>query len=163
MLTARWVQTMTRLLLVLGTVSGGSFTSVARSDEPAPAVAAAAPADAPADETKLTGDWKLVKLGDEAVPADADITLSVTAEGKLAGSTGVNRFFGGFDDTGKKLFGPLGMTRRAGPPDETARETAFTKALDEVTRFTIEKDQLTLLAGDKPRLVFSRVKPKAEE
>jgi heat shock protein HslJ len=158
----RWVQTMARLLLVLGAVGSAGYNLAAYGDEPAPAEGAA-PAEAPAGEAKLTGDWKLVKLAGDAVPADADITLSVTAEGKVAGSTGVNRFFGGLDEQEKKLFGPLGMTRRAGPPDAMARETAFTKALDEATRFTVKKDQLTLLAGDKPRLVFERVKPKAEE
>ncbi len=162
MSSIRWVQMIVRLLLVLGAVGGGCFSVTANGDESGPAEGAA-PAAVPAGEAKLTGDWKLIKLDGDAVAADAEITLSATAEGKVAGSTGVNRFFGGLDEKGKKLFGPLGMTRRAGPPDAMARETAFTKALDEATRFTVEKDQLTLLAGDKPRLVFERVKPKAEE
>jgi heat shock protein HslJ len=162
MCKSRSMRSALRLLLVLGTVSRGGFDSIAVGNEPAPHAEASAPA-APAAEAKLTGDWKLVKLGDDAVPADAEITLSVTAEGKVTGSTGVNRFFGGLDEQGKKLFGPLGMTRRAGPADAMARETAFAKALDESTRFAVKEDQLTLLAGDKPRLVFERVKPKAEE
>jgi heat shock protein HslJ len=107
---------------------------------------------------KLAGDWKLIKLGEDKVPADVEITLSVTAEGKVSGSTGVNRFFGGLAKE-ISLFGPLGMTRKAGPPEAMERESAYTKALGEVTAFAIEKDQLTLSAGDKPRLVFERIKP----
>ena len=113
---------------------------------------------APEGEAKLTGDWKLVKLGEEATAAGSMVTLSVDSEGKVSGSTGVNRFAGQLAKE-KKLFGPLAMTRRAGPPEAMALEAALTKALDEATRFTIKDDQLTLLAGDKPRLVFQRQKP----
>ncbi len=109
-------------------------------------------------EAKLTGDWKLVKLGEEPTAAGSMVTLSVDAEGKVSGSTGVNRFAGKLAAE-KKLFGPLAMTRRAGPPEAMALEAAFTKALDEATRFTIKDGKLTLLAGDKPRLVFERQKP----
>jgi heat shock protein HslJ len=109
-------------------------------------------------EPKLSGDWKLVKLGDEATGAGAMVTLSVAADGKVSGSTGVNRF-GGALAKEKKLFGPLAMTRRAGPPEAMAVEAAYTKALDEATRFAIKEDKLTLFAGDKARLVFERQKP----
>jgi heat shock protein HslJ len=51
------------------------------------------------------------------------------------------------------------MTRRAGPPEAMALEAAYTKALDEATRFTIKDDKLTLYAGEKARLVFERQKP----
>jgi len=107
---------------------------------------------------KLTGDWKLIKLGDSETAAGAMVTLSVAEDGKVAGSTGVNNF-GGALAKEKKLFGPLAMTRRAGPPEAMAVEAAYTKALDEATRFAIKEDKLTLFAGDKPRLVFERQKP----
>ena len=107
---------------------------------------------------KLVGDWQLVMLGDKELPDGVKITLSVTAEGKVSGTTGVNRFFGGLAKE-KILFGPLGMTRIAGPPDAAKREAAYVKALGEATAFEIKEDQLTLSAGDKPRLVFQRVKP----
>ena len=125
--------------------------------------AAANEPPAAADEgaaAKLAGDWQLVKLGEDKIPADAKITLSVTPEGKVSGATGVNRFFGGLAKE-KMLFGPLGMTRVAGPPEAMKREAAYVKALGEVTSLAIEKDQLTLSADDKPRLVFERVKQGA--
>ena len=45
-------------------------------------------------QAQLTGDWKLVKLGDAEAPKGEPITLSVAADGKVSGSTGVNRYFG---------------------------------------------------------------------
>ena len=117
---------------------------------------------APGGEAKLIGDWKLVKLGDEEAPKGAPITLSVNAEGKVSGSGGVNRLFGSLAMMGK-LFGPLGMTRRAGPPEAMAAEAAFTKVLEQATSFTIKDGKLTLLVDGKPRLVFERQKPPKEE
>ena len=52
------------------------------------------------------------------------------------------------------------MTKIAGPPEAAKREATYVKALGEVTSFEIKEDQLTLSAGDKPRLVFQRVKPE---
>jgi heat shock protein HslJ len=109
------------------------------------------------DQPKLTGDWKLVKLNDEEVKAAEKPTLSVSEEGKVSGFAGINRFFGGLAKE-KTLFGPLGMTRKGGPPELSKLEFAYTSALAEVNKFTIEKDTLTLLVDDKPKLVFARVK-----
>ena len=127
-------------------------------------VFAAAPAAGQSDG-KLTGDWKLMKLGEEAPAADLMLTLSVAEDGKVAGSSGVNRFAGKLaqDKGDKKLFGPLVMTRRAGPPAAMAVEAAYTKALDEATRFEIKEDTLSLFAADQPRLVFERQKPVKED
>ena len=119
---------------------------------------------APPDDgdAKLAGDWKLTRLGDDAPAADLMLTLSVAADGKVSGSSGVNRFAGKLADE-KKLFGPLVITRRAGPPEAMAVEAAYTKALDEATRFEIKEDKLTLFAEEKPRLTFERQKPVKEE
>lgn len=104
----------------------------------------------------MTGDWKLVKIGEKEVPKTVPATLGVTADGKVSGDTGVNRFFGQLAKE-KTLFGPLGMTRRAGPPEAMEVEAGFTKALSEVTRFTIKDKSLTLFAGDTPRLILEKV------
>jgi heat shock protein HslJ len=125
------------------------------------AIHAAPPAEG-SGAGNLTGDWKLTKLGDESPAADLMLTLSVAADGKVSGSSGVNRFAGKLSDE-KKLFGPLVMTRRAGPPEAMAVETAYTKALDAATRFEIKDDTLTVFAADKPRLVFERQIPVKED
>ena len=123
------------------------------------------PAAAADGEGKLAGDWKLTTLGDESPAADLMLTLSVAADGKVSGSSGVNRFAGKLaqEKDNKKLFGPLIMTRRAGPPKAMAVEAAYTEALDEASRFEIKEDKLTLFAADKPRLIFERQKPVKEE
>jgi heat shock protein HslJ len=120
----------------------------------------AVPAESQGDG-KLAGDWKLVKLGDESPTADLMLTLSVAADGKVSGSSGVNRFAGKLADE-KKLFGPLVMTRRAGPPEAMAVEASYAKALDEATRFEIKEDKLTLFAVDQSRLTFERQRPVTE-
>lgn len=112
------------------------------------------------DPVALTGDWKLARLGEKETPQAVEATLSVTAEGQVSGSTGVNRYAGRLAKE-KKLFGPLIMTRRAGPPAAMQVEAGLTKALDEATRFSIKDKSLTLFAGDSAVAVFERIeKPK---
>lgn len=117
-------------------------------------VACLAVAASAADD--MTGEWKLVKIGEKDVPKTVAATLGVTADGKVSGDTGVNRFFGQLAKE-KTLFGPLGMTRRAGPPEAMEVEAGFTKALSEVTRFAIKDKTLTLFAGETPRLILEKV------
>jgi len=107
-----------------------------------------------ADE--MTGDWKLVKIGEKEVPKTVEATLSVTAEGKVSGNTGVNRYSGQLAKE-KMLFGPLISTHRAVPPEAMEVESGLTKGLGEATRFTIKEKTLTLFAGDTPRLLFEKV------
>jgi heat shock protein HslJ len=112
------------------------------------------------DPAALTGDWKLLKIGDKEVPKTVEATLSVTAEGKVSGSTGVNRYSGQLAKE-KKLFGPLISTLSAGPKEAMEVEAGLTKALEEATRFTVKDKTLTLFAGDTPRLLFEKIeKPK---
>jgi heat shock protein HslJ len=116
----------------------------------------ALPASLPAaDEMSMTGEWKLVKIGDKEVPKSVTATLNVTAEGKVSGNTGVNGYSGQLAKE-KKLFGPLISTRRAGPPEAMEVESGLTKGLGDATRFTLKDKTLTLFAGDTPRLVFER-------
>jgi len=113
-----------------------------------------------ADEMSLTGDWKLVRIGAKEVPKTVEATLSVTADGKVSGNTGVNRYSGQLAKE-KTLFGPLISTRRAGPPEAMEVESGLTKGLGEATRFTVKEKTLTLFAGDTPRLIFEKIeKPK---
>ena len=104
----------------------------------------------------MTGEWKLVKIGESETPTSVTATLNVTAEGKVSGSTGVNSYSGQLAKE-KKLFGPLISTRRAGPREAMEVESALTKAMSEATRFEVRNKQLTIYAGETPRLVFERV------
>jgi arylsulfatase len=118
---------------------------------------APAAAARPADKATMAGEWRVQKFGKEAIPAGVEApTLSVAADGNVSGSTSVNRISGALSKGDGKVFGPLSMTQRAGPPAAMKVEATFTKALVAVTRCRVQNDTLTLFAGDEPRLVLSK-------
>ena len=141
----------------------------AEPDPPAEAATPPAEPEAPADpetpeETEapdmkvdLSGTWNLVRIGDEAVPEGIEVpNLTFEADGTVQGFAGVNRIGGSLQKEGDLLFGPLMMTRMAGPEPAMTLEMNFSAALSKVTQATIEGDTLTLSAPDQPDVVFSR-------
>jgi heat shock protein HslJ len=113
----------------------------------------------PAKADSIQGaEWRLTMIEGINVPADAIITMQLTSDKKLAGSTGVNRYFGTYtsDSPGFIRFSPLGMTRRAGTPEAMKLEAQFVGAMERVTEFRIEGDSLKLGDGDKSLLVWRR-------
>jgi heat shock protein HslJ len=111
----------------------------------------------------LEGTWQLESLEGHTLPDPARRRpmLTVTAEGAVHGSTGVNRFSGVLDPDGRGLFGPLATTRRAGPPEAMALEAAFLKALDSATAVEARDDQIVLGGAATPRLILNRTDPAA--
>ncbi len=70
--------------------------------------------------------------------------LVLTAEGKLSGFAGCNRFMGGYHSTHSRLqTGPLATTRMA-CPQGMELERRFLQTLQSVDRFRIEEDTLNL-------------------
>jgi heat shock protein HslJ len=113
---------------------------------------------------ELVGDWQLTKLGDQKIelsPESPD--LSVAAEGKVSGSTGVNRFGGMLAAKAPPLFGPLFTTRRAGEPAAMKIENDYVKALSKVTSSKTEGEQLQLLDAEKKVLLTFQRKKKTDE
>jgi heat shock protein HslJ len=115
------------------------------------------PARGKAVDAMAEGPWMLVKLNGKPVDG-RDISLEFDAKARrAAGSTGVNRWSGGYQLSGQSLeFGPLITTRRAGPPEAMQLEREFTQALENVTEIAHEGERLVLSDGDKARLVFER-------
>jgi heat shock protein HslJ len=112
-------------------------------------------------DTHPTGSWVLVKMNGEKVEGRSP-TIKFTEKG-IVGSTGVNRFFGGYAEEGEKLFGDgMGMTRRGGPPEAMKLERDYMKALQAVTKHRIEEEQLILENGDKVKLIF-KAEPEKKE
>ena len=67
----------------------------------------------------------------------------------LSGSTGCNRFFGGFELVdGGLLLTPGGMTMMACPEDVMRQEQALLEALKAATGYRITGERLELLEGD---------------
>lgn len=108
----------------------------------------------PVEQAKLEGTWTLKTLGATDVSQVAEPPqLTITADNKVSGSTGINRLSGSLAE-GDKLFGVLAMTRRAGPPAAMKLEHEFTQALGQVDAYEVEATELRLLAGGEVLLVF---------
>lgn len=119
------------------------------ADSHAPAV--------PGDLTAST--WRLEALGAGAAAASpiagTEVSVTFTADGRISGTGGCNRFFGTYEsgEGGSLTFSPLGATRMACPPEIMSQEDSFFVALGRVTSFAIEDDRLSLAAGDEGRVV----------
>lgn len=117
----------------------------------------------PVAASLLRGEWQLVRIGDKPIGEGLETpVMKVTDEGSVSGSTGVNRFFGGLADKGDTLFGPLGSTRRAGPPAAMKLEASFLAALGKATDFCRGTDKLRLLDAEDKVLLLFQAKPAAE-
>jgi heat shock protein HslJ len=111
----------------------------------------------------IVGDWNLhcINRVPVAVPQGARVpSLSFTPDGRVSGFAGVNRVSGGFDPAtladGRLSFGPMAMTKMAGPPELMKLEDEFTQALSKVTRARIDADQLVFSSNDADLMRFNR-------
>lgn len=89
---------------------------------------------------------------------DAEITAMFdSAKGQVAGSAGVNRYFGGYELKDNKLSipGPLASTMMAGPQPLMDQETEYLTALQAAESYKIEGDKLTITCGGKV-LIFRK-------
>jgi heat shock protein HslJ len=103
------------------------------------------------DAHDLVGpEWKVTSIGGEVLLLDEDAGertpfLTFDAEGKVAGSSGVNRVMGGYELDGDELRLPaLASTRMAGPPAAMAVESRFLAALGTGGPVRLDGDELTI-------------------
>lgn len=123
--------------------------------DPAPVelalTAVGAPAGPPVAEASLTETyWKLLEVSGapvEVAEAMREPSLVLGADGRFAGSGGVNRLMGGYTAgaPGALSFSQVATTLMAGPPAAMAQEQAIVAALGAVTGYRIGGDRLTLL------------------
>lgn len=119
--------------------------------------------ETPVKQASLQGNWILKTMaGAEVTGTEEQPQLSITADGKVSGSTGVNRVAGGLAE-GDKLFGPLATTRRAGPPKAMEVEFAFTQALAAADAYQVAEGKLQLLANGEVVLEFEAAPRDAEQ
>jgi heat shock protein HslJ len=110
--------------------------------------------------TPLTGtEWTLVELDGKPVAITDGMrtpTLQLDSTNKrVSGTSGINRYFGGYESKGAALkFGPFAGTKIGGPPAAMAVERAFLKALASVSSWNITSNRLALKAGDETVLHF---------
>jgi heat shock protein HslJ len=94
--------------------------------------------------------WVPLRIDGQLVPEDAGLSLTVTFDGKVSGTTGCNRFTGTADlDAGVMTLGPLTVTEMAClDPKAMEREAAWLKALTEVRWFIAAPEGLWLQRED---------------
>jgi len=110
------------------------------------------------------GEWQLISYGDPQAPmmvaTHSLVTLLLNEEeGQVGGSTGCNRYGGGYTLDGQALtFSAMFMTEMACVDSSLmAQERAFLDALGAVNRYEIVDGQLILYYGEGQQLVFEAV------
>lgn len=105
----------------------------------------------PVTPITLTGTtWEAngINNGREAVVSlveDTTVTAAFGTDGTVTGSTGCNRYNGGYTVTGNSIkIGPLAMTRMACSEPITIQEKAFLEAMQNATVYNITGDRLEL-------------------
>lgn len=135
-------------LLVLLSVLAAAVTQACASN----------PTGAPTAGELVDVDWACVKIEGRAVPEAAEVTVRFEADGRAAGSTGVNRWFGTWTTLGDADLdiSTLGTTRRAGPPELMQVEQDFLEALQRVERARLDEGRLQLMKDGKTLLELVR-------
>ena len=75
-------------------------------------------------------EWRVEEIASRGVLDDVHPTIRFGDDGRVSGSTGVNRFTGTYELDGEQLtVGPLATTRMAGPPAAMDQEQRFLAVL----------------------------------
>ncbi|NEX17688.1 MAG: hypothetical protein C1943_13945 [Halochromatium sp.] len=103
-------------------------------------------------------EWRVRSLAGEPVPDAVAVSISFLEDNRIAGSSGCNRFMGGYELTGEGLsFGQIAGTMMACPELQMQTEQRFLGLLQAVTRFEIPADgQLQLVTSDDQRITAER-------
>lgn len=102
-------------------------------------------------------EWKLTSLnGKDYATLSPPVTLTLSADNKVAGFAGCNRYFGSYTFKDADLgFNGLGSTKMY-CQEKMEVEDAFLKAMGEVNRFELTADKLMLQKDESVLMEFSR-------
>ena len=103
----------------------------------------------------LTGKvWALTELMGKPPMAGTGISAEFTADGKVAGSAGCNRYSGTYTVSGGNITfsTQMAMTMMMCEQAVMDQESAYMQALGEAKTFAVNGDQLTLTGGDGTQL-----------
>lgn len=105
--------------------------------------------------------WQLTDWSESGSDPSAFKITASFEEGRMAGKSGVNNYFGPYTaGPGDKFnVGPTGSTRMAGPPAAMQAEQAFFKLLEQVRTWRRTGDQLTLADADSKALLIFTATP----
>lgn len=103
----------------------------------------------PAAAAGLAGsEWRPTQIADNPLPDDSGMFVRFESDGRLAGHTGCNAFFGSYGLEGDRIeIGPLGVTKMACEGPVMDRETLFMKAL--AAARTFQRDGTRLMLWDE--------------
>jgi heat shock protein HslJ len=113
----------------------------------------------PASQTgggDLTGKvWALTELTGKPPVAGTGISAEFSADGKLSGSAGCNRYSGTYTVSGNSITfsSPMASTMMMCDAAVMEQENAYLKALGEAKTFEVKSDQLTLTGANNTSLV----------
>ncbi|KZB54986.1 hypothetical protein AUP42_06205 [Thalassospira lucentensis] len=120
----------------------------------------------PADWSAIAGrDWQLMRIEakDKSLTPMTPILASVnfTNDGKIAGSTGCNRYFGSYTRKDTALdVSPLGSTKMMCMEDAMEIEDAFIAAMADVKGWKVQDGDLMLVDGSaKSIMTFEPIQP----
>lgn len=98
--------------------------------------------------------WKLVELQGEA-PVEGTTITAHFDDGRVTGSGGCNRYFGGFTTQGSNIeLSQLGSTRMACAEAAMVQEDAYLRALTTAQSFNVHGGHLVLEADDEVLAIF---------
>ena len=114
------------------------------AEEPAEESAAEPPT---VTATLTDNDWQVTAIDGEATVEDARPTLQFPEDGRLAGTSGCNRYFSSFEMDGNTVtIGNAGATMMACPEPLMDQERRFFAALSASVSFEINADGELMLA-----------------
>jgi putative lipoprotein len=100
------------------------------------------------------GEWQVERIGDDPIEIARPPTIRFDADGRFAGSTGVNRMFGSYEIAdGVLRTSAAGTTMMAGPPEAMAVERRFLDAFGAGGSIELEGDTARIGSGDTQLLL----------
>jgi len=105
----------------------------------------------------LTGKvWALTELMGKPPAAGVGISAQFSADGKVSGSAGCNRYSGTYTVSGNSISisSPMATTMMMCDEAVMEQESAYLKALGEAKTYAVRGDQLTLTGADKTSLAI---------
>jgi heat shock protein HslJ len=105
--------------------------------------------------------WRLEAWSVSATDPTAHTITAKFAEGQISGTSAVNSYGGPYKTgrSGSFSSGPFNSTAMGGPEEAMRAEGTYFALLDQVKRYTLETDKLTLSdANDNPLLIFGAAK-----
>lgn len=138
-------------------MAGATSTAVTMLGAVIASAAFAVATPAASAQSPVVGTWRVADLAGTAVAADAPLSLTFEASGRLEGNGGCNRFGGSYTLAGADLtIGPLMATRRGCEEAVMAREAAMLAILGDVDSIEQAGDELRLVTADGRALVLRR-------